>query len=181
MSGLKHWEKQNKKAYRDWLKRHKPYDLKWILNRIKAEVSILYDETVNSLVPLRIHSKRSGKFNQCVFQVVYDMKRKYGYVKILKIHFNKLRSKDVKQFKEEIERLDPTFKGWWLKDERRFGSKSSVEGMINVGKYISGQIERLFGFKNGIYRRKAEIQTQEELTEIYYEYFNKLKIYPINF
>ena len=178
---MKHREKQQVKAYREHLKSFVPYGLRWIMGKIKREVSILYDETVNSLIPLRIHRARSGKFDQNVFQVVYDVERKYGYVKVLRIHFNKLRVKDVTQFKKEIGKLDPTFNGWWLKDARRFGSISRVEGMINVGKYISGQIERLFGFKNAIYKRKKEIQTQQDLTDIYYEYFNRLKIYPINF
>lgn len=178
---MKFWEREQVKGYRNWLREHKPYTDRWIANRIVEDTNILYDETVNSVIPLRVHRARSGKFDQYVFQVVYDTKRKYGFVKMLRIHFNKLRVKDVSKFKEEIGKLDPTFKGIWLKDARRFGSKSSVEGMINVSKYISGQIERLFGFKYAIYLKRKEIKTQQELTELYYKYFNRLKIYPINF
>ena len=178
---MKHWERQQVKAYRQWLKDHKPYEERWITNKLKREITILYDETVNSVIPLRVHRARAGKFDQHVFQVVYDITRGYGYVKVLKIHFSKLRVKDVKLFKREIGDLDLTFKGYWLKDARRFGSISKVDGMINVGKYISGQIERLFGFKNGVYQRRKEIKTQQDLTDIYEEYFLRLNIRPINF
>ena len=65
---MKHWEKQQVKAYRKHLKELRHYTDQWIANRVIEETNILYDETVNSIVPLRIHSKRSGKFDQVVFR-----------------------------------------------------------------------------------------------------------------
>lgn len=181
---MKWWEKEQINQYRKWLKDRRYYSTNWIVNQLKKELRIIYDETVNSVIPLRIHSARSGKFKQVVFQVVFDLDRKYGYVLLLNKHFNQLRRKDVIRFKEIIEKFDPTFKGYWLKDERRFGSTNKVKEMVSVKKYQSRQIERLFGFKNGLYLKTKYgklVDSLRELIGIYADYFRNQKIYPINF
>lgn len=180
---MKFWEREQVKNYRKHLKSLRYHTEKWIANRVIEETNILYDETVNSIIPLRTHSKRSGKFDQVVFQVVYNFDLKYGYVLKLNKQFKYLKRKDLEDFKDLIGRIDPFFKGWWLKDARRFGSFSKAKGMVTVGKYRSGKIERLFGFKTAIYKkyRKGEIETQKDLSDEYAIRFNNLKIRPINF
>lgn len=178
MAKMKCWEIKDKKDYKDWLNFHKFFTLKWLQLRVVEDLEILEDETVNSIVPLSNHSKRSGKFEQHTYLVCYSFKLKYGYCLNTKKHFKFIKSIDLKQFRDKVSTIDSLFNTIWIKDSR-YGKRNNIEGFLNSGKRRTMKIERLFSGKKQIYANKKNIKTQTDLENTYHSFFKELSIIEI--
>lgn len=172
-------EQAQKEAYTQWLDSKKYFTEYWVKLHTAIENQIFEDETVNSLVPLTNHGKRSGKFEQHTFIVCYSFRFGYGYYLNTKQHFKFLKPKQIEQFYELVAKVDQAFNTIWFKDARRYGTTDKIKGMLSTSKNNTSKIERLFSKKIKIYHVKDTIKTQADLNNAYSQLFAEMNIREI--
>lgn len=176
------FSKLAKRSYKEMMRFYCHFESEWARRRLIVKCPIEYDETVNSIVPQRMKSKRAGKFQQHTYLVAFHRELGYGYAYNTEKHFKHVNPSDLKKFKESMKSIDTNFAGCWVKDARTWGSSSRIEGMLETSnKTLTMGIERRFGWvKNAIYRIKKTIKTQEDLTVAYKKEFARFSIIVLN-
>jgi len=176
------FHKQATDNYNKLMRFYCHFDSEWARRRLIVKCPIEYDETVNSIIPQRIKSKRAGKHAQHTYLVAFHKIKGIGYAFNTRAHFNKVRKSDIKKFKAVMKTIDSDFDGHWIKDARTWGSSSAVPEMYETtNKTLTMGIERRFGWvKNAIYRIKKTIKTQDDLEKEYIRAFAKYCIIVIN-
>jgi len=127
------------------------------------------DLTSRSVVTLRSHLSRKGKFREKGYIVLYNLRFRFGYAIAQDSYRNIKKQKLIELLR--ISRVN----GIIATDKRH----SNIPNIITVPKKFTRRLDALFGFKNGLYKRLNEVKNEHDLDELYKEYFNRLGIMVI--
>jgi len=142
------------------------------LHRYFREINWFLDLTARSVIPLNKHKSRKGKYQEIGYIILYNFKYRYGYA----IKQNSYRNIQKKQL---IRLLKVSKVTEIIGTDKRH---SDIPNIVAVPKRYTAKLDRLFGFKTGIYQylKNHPNISEIELDNLYRKYFEKLGIQLIN-
>jgi len=134
-----------------------------------GSINWFLDLTSRSVVTLKSHKTRKGKFREKGYIVLYNLRFRFGYA-IAQDSYRNIRKEKLIELLR-ISRVNDII----ATDKRH----SDIPNIITVPKKFTRRLDALFGFKNGLYKRLNEVKDEHDLDELYKEYFNRLGIMVI--
>ena len=135
-----------------------------------GSISWFLDLTSRSVVTLKSHKTRKGKFREKGYIVLYNLRFRFGYA-IAQDSYRNIKKQKLMELLR-ISRVNDII----ATDKRH----SDIPSIITVPKKFTRKLDALFGFKNGLYKKLHSEITEEELDQLYQEYFNRLGIMVID-